>query len=218
MVNKNSTNSSFLPKFVKRIKKFIKIFQKNASKYKNTFQRIQLTFIYFFAIVVLIYSIKSFLGYIPEVMFTVFPFLQQILDFPLLKILATPEKTFILYLVVLEILINRSILNFSLLVKFNVLLIFLLEMVQNLVVSYWDLFSNREIEIGALNSSGLLMRNITILFFCIFFFFFLSTYLYCYFQSLKGLFPVFPGPMQRLIESVAFWLQIKIPTNKKDKK
>jgi hypothetical protein len=211
MINKNVTNSSFWSKFVKKIKKYFKNFQKTSFTYKNTFQRIQLTFIYFFALVVLLYSIKSFLGYIPEILFTFFPFLQQILDFQVLKILATPEKTFILYLVVLEILINRSVFNFSLLVKFNVLLIFLLEMVQNLIASYWDLFSNREIEIAALNTSGLLMKNATILFFCVFFLFFFGTYLYSYIQSMRGLFPVFWGPMQRLVDSVAFWLQIKIP-------
>jgi hypothetical protein len=147
--------------------------------------------------------------------FKIFPFLQQLMDFQLLKILATPEKTFILYLVVLEVLINRSILNFSLLVKFNVLLIFILEMFQNLISSYWDLLFNREIEIFAA-TGGTFLKDLTTLFFCFFFLSFLSIYLYCYFRSLQGLFPAFPGPLQRLIESVAFWLQIKIP--KQDKK
>jgi nitrate/nitrite-specific signal transduction histidine kinase len=53
MTNKNSINASFWVKFVKQIKKFIKLFQKKTQQQKNTLQRIQLTFIYFFAIVVL---------------------------------------------------------------------------------------------------------------------------------------------------------------------
>jgi len=215
MINNNFANLSFWSIFFKKVKKYIKRFQKKTIKYKNTFQRIQLTFIYFFAIVVLLYSIKTSLGYFPEIIFKFFPFLQQLMDFQLLKILATPEKTFILYLVVLEVLINRSIFNFSLLVKFNVLLIFILEMFQNLISSYWDLLFNREIEIIAAGG-GTFLKDLTILFFCFFFVSFLFIYLYCYFRALRGLFPAFPGPLQRLIESVAFWLQIKIP--KQDQK
>ena len=62
MTNKNSINASFWGRFVKQIKKFIKLFQKKTQQQKNTLERIQLTFIYFFAIVVLFYSVKGSLG------------------------------------------------------------------------------------------------------------------------------------------------------------
>ena len=220
MINTNSFQNFSWQKFVKKIKKFIKFFQKSTSKYKNLLQQIQLTFIYFFAIIVLTYSIKNSLGSFPPLLFTLFPFLEKVLNFQPLKILATPEKTFILYLVVLEILINRSIFNFSTIVKFNVLLIFILEMFQNLIISYWDLLFSRELEIPSINTNGILVKNMTVLFFYLVFVIFILTYLYCYTRSLKGLFPTFPGYGQKLIDSVAFWLQIKTPNMKfgKDKK
>ena len=188
------------------------VLQRKTAKYKNTLQRIQLTFIYFFAIVVLLYSLKNSLGFFPDILFRLFPFLDNLLNFQPLKILATPEKTFILYLVVLEIFINRSIFNFSLLVKFNVLLIFILEMMQNLLASYWDLLFTRELEIPLMNSNGGTVKTVTILFFYILFSSFFLLYSYSYIQAMKGLFPTFPGFLQKIVDSVAFWLQIKTPT------
>jgi hypothetical protein len=213
MTNNNSTNLSFWARFVKRIKKLIKLFQKKTQKQKNTLQRIQLTFIYFFAIVVLFYSVKGSLGFFPETLFGFFPFFQQISEIQILKFLATPEKTFLLYLFVLEYLINRSVFNLSLLVKFNILLIFILEMIQNLMISYWDLLFNRDVELFP--ASTIFSKTSAIFFFSIFFVFFFIVYLYSYFRGLKGLYPVLPGFLGSVVESVAFWLQIKI--NKKEK-
>ena len=93
-------------------------------------------------------------------------------------------------------------------------------MFQNLIISYWDLLFSRELEIPSINTNGILVKNMTVLFFYLVFVIFLLTYLYCYTRSLKGLFPTFPGYGQKLIDSVAFWLQIKTPNMKfgKDKK
>jgi len=207
-------NNNFFPNFLKFIKKFIKLIRKNSQKYKNIFQRIQLTFIYFFAIVVLTYSIRNFLGYIPEIILQFFPFLEQILDIQFLKILASPEKTFIIYLIVLEILINRSTFNFSLLVKFNVLLIFILEMLQNLLANYWDLIFGREIDTSLIGNNLIVSRNANIAFYVFLYLSFLFIYLYCYYKSMLGSFPTFPSFLQCVVDSVAFWLQIKTPTMK----
>lgn len=215
MANNTNLNSSFVQTFVKKIKKIFKLVQKTSKKNQRAFQSIQLTFIYFFAIVVLMYTVKNSLGMLPEILYKIIPFLAEILDFQLLKVLATPEKTFILYLLILEILINRSFFNFSLLVKFNVLLIFILEMFQNLIASYWDLFFSREMDLFA--GSGMMVKNVTIFFFCVLFVFFLLIYLYCYFRALQGRFPILPGILRKITDSVGFWLQIKIPNDPKDK-
>jgi len=214
MTNKNSINSSYWGKFVKQIKKVIKFFQKATFQQKNTLQQIQLTFIYFFAIVVLFYSIRGSLGFFPETLFTIFPFFHQILEIQILKLFATPEKTFLLYLFVLEYLINRSIFNLSLLVKFNILLIFLLEMMQNLIISYWDLLFSRDVEIFP--ATMIFSKNSTIFFFSIFFVFFFLIYFYSYVRGLRGLYPVLPGFLEFINQSVAFWLQIKITKEKKE--
>lgn len=210
MINKNSTTNLLVSSFVRKIKKLIKLFLKSTRKNKKFIERIQLTFIYFFAVVVLSYSIQGYLGGFPEFVFQLFPFLQDILNIQILKLLATPEKTFVIYLIVLETLMTRSKFSFSLLVKFNILLIFILEMFQNLIISYWDLFVNREIEYSFVGSTGVIVQDLAIFFFTLLYLFCLLVYLFCYLKSFTGRFPVFPGNASFITDSVAFWLQLKI--------
>jgi len=216
-MNQTSKNLSITNKIIKFFKKIIKIINKNSKKNYKFFQSIQLTFIYFFATIVLLYTIQNSLGSIPDLLLTFFPFFEKILKFPLLKILAAPEKTFILYLLVLEVLINRPIFNFSLLVKFNVLFIVILEMIQNLTITYWDLLFTREI--GMLSGNTFLDKYATINFYSILFIYFFGVYIYSYIRGLKGLFPSFKNflLLESIVDSVAFWLQIKTPTNRPTK-
>ena len=209
MKNNSSTNVSLWSNFVRNFKKITKLFLKSTRQNRLIIERIQLTFIYFFAMVVLSYNIQGYLGGFPEVVFQIFPYLQEILTVPLLKILATPEKTFVIYLIVLELLMSRSTWSFSLLVKFNILLIFILEMFQNLLISYWDLFFNREIEYAVIGGSGVFIQDLATFFFTTLYFYCMGVYLYCYLKSCTGRFPVFPGNACFITDSVAFWLQIK---------
>ena len=172
MVKNSSANVSVWAMFERKIKKLIKLFLKSTNKNKQAIERIQLSFIYFFAVVVLSYSIQGFLGGFPDFVFQLFPYVQEILDVPLLKILATPEKTFFIYLIVLELLMSRSRYGFSLLVKFNILLIFILEMFQNLLISYWDLLFNREIEYSFVGEMAVQIKDLATFFFTTLYLFF----------------------------------------------
>ena len=207
MINNNSTIFSFFKQFGKGIKKFIKLLQKTSKKNYLIFQRFQLSFIYFFALVVLIYTIINSLGYFPEFLFKFFPFLEPILSIKALQILATPEKTFILYLIIIELLLNRSTFSFSILIKYNVLLIFVLEMLQNLLITYWDILFTRELDI--FNGTTVVVKSATMIFFSFLFILNFSIYFYSFFQSFKGNIPIFKGPLKFLSDSVSFWLQIK---------
>jgi hypothetical protein len=218
MKNNNSIFSSFFQQFAKKITKITKLIQKNGRKHKNIFQRFQLSFIYFFAVVVLMYTVKNSLGYFPEMLFQTFPFLTPIFDWSLLRIFATPEKTFVLYLIILEIMINRSIFNFSIVIKFNVLLIFILEMIQNLSATYWELLFIRDLDVYSTSPPAYIPRVATMVFFSVFFVIFFGLYMYAFSQSFIGRIPVFPGPLRPLTDSVAFWLQIKKISNKGDNK
>jgi hypothetical protein len=208
MESNTPKNQTFFVQAWKTFKKFFKSFRKTTKKHQSTLQKIQLTFIYFFATVVLMYSIRNSLGYFPEILFKIVPFSEQILGFSFFKILATPEKIYILYLLVIEFIIVRPIFNFSVLVKFNVLLIFLFEMLQNLIISYWDLLFIREADIL---HGDIIPKYATILFFCIFFASFFLLYLYCYVKAFRGSLPSFQsiGILQKVVDSVAFWLRIK---------
>ena len=213
MINNNSLNSSLFKKFNKGIKKLIKFIQNTSQKNYIIFQRFQLSFIYFFGLVVLIYTINNSLGFLPDFLFKFFPFLDPILKIQFLKILATPEKTYVLYLLVIELLINRSTFKFSTLIKYNVLMIFILEMLQNLLISYWDLLFTRELEIFGGNTT--VVKYASMLFFSFLFVCNFGIYFYCYVQSFRGKFPILKGPLSILSNSVAFWLQIKFSKEKK---
>lgn len=208
MINKNSFYPKFFQKLINWLTKISKRFRKTAKTNRRIFEKFQLTFIYFFAVIVLTYTIRNSLGYFPEMLFRLFPFLVPIFDIQALKILAAPEKTFVLSMLIIEIFLNRSFFNFSILVKFNVLLIFILEMLQNLLVSYWDILFNRELDV--LNGGVVIARTATMFFYFFLFLFFFALYLYSYLSSLKGVFPKFPGVLKSITDSVAFWLQIKL--------
>lgn len=215
MKTNNSTLFSFFQNILKTIKNIIKNFRKSSKKYKNTYQKIQLTFIYFLATVVLMYLTQASIGYFPEVLLKLIPFSKEILGLRVLKFLATPEKTFILYLIITETIINRPVFKFSILVKFNILYIFILEMVQNLFICCWDLLFSREMD---LFSGRIMDKNTSIFFFCIFFLSFFTIYLHSYWQALQGRFPTLPWFLQKIVDSVLFWLQIKKSSDFNSKK
>jgi hypothetical protein len=107
MTKNSSTNLSSWRLFVKKVKKGAKSLKKSlrnfSLKYPNISQIIQLSFIYFFAVVDLLYSVLNnvfSLGYLPELLLPVFPLIKSILQNPILKIWASPEKVFFLSYVV----------------------------------------------------------------------------------------------------------------------
>jgi hypothetical protein len=111
----------------------------------------------------------------------------------------------------------RSSFKFSKLVKYNILLVFSLLMVQGLMISYWDLLFHREIatpvakwayDQGAIIHTD---KRLAIFFFFNTFMIFLGGYFYLYLCAIKGKFATIPG-MEWLTDSVAFWLRIKTPT------
>ena len=224
MTKNSSTNLSSWRLFVKKFKKGAKSVKRSlrnfSLKYPNISQIIQLSFIYFFAVVDLLYSVLNnvfSLGYLPEILLPIFPVIKSILQNPVLKIWASPEKVFFLSYVVIEFMIVRSTFKFSKLVKYNVLLIFSMLMIQGLVISYWDVLFHRQIATPvarwAYDQGAIIYtdKNLAIVFFLNTFFLFIFTYLYLYFRAVNGKFATIPF-MEWLTDSVAFWLRIKTPT------
>ena len=235
MAKNNSRNLSSWQSFVKKLKKGAKIVQRGlrdfSIRYPNISQIIQLTFIYFFAVVDLLYSVLQnvfSLGYMPEILLPIFPLIKRILQDPYLRIWASPEKVFFLSYVAIELMIVRTTFKFSKLVKYNTLLIFSMLMIQGLTVSYWDVLFHRQIATPvarwAYDGGALIFTDkpLAIFFFLNTFFIFILLYMYMYFKAINNKFVTFYG-MEWLTDSVAFWLRIKTPTmrfgkRKKDKK
>ena len=145
-------NLSIWESFLKSGKKvylnFRKVLRDITSKHPYTYQVIQLSFVYFFALVDLCYSVLSnvfTLGYLPEFLKPFFPIVKSILTSPIIKAWSSPEKVFFLSYVVIEFMVVRTTFKFSKLVKYNILLIFSMLMVQGLLISYWDLLFHREV-------------------------------------------------------------------------
>nr|AYO28165.1 hypothetical protein [Synura petersenii]AYO28172.1 hypothetical protein [Synura petersenii] len=190
------------------------------AKYPNIIQNIQLTFIYFFAIVDLLFSILNStfaLGGFPAIIQPFMPVIEAIFSSPILRLWASPEKVFFFSYVVIELMIVRSTFKFSKLVKYNILLIFALLMLQGLAISYWDLLFHREITTNVARwafDKGVLIntnRPLAIAFFFNTFLLFCFGYLYLYIQAIQGKFAILHN-MEWLTDSVAFWLRIKTPT------
>ena len=215
--------SEYFFNFLKKIFSIAKEnFQKFDHQYPYTSENIQLSFIYFFALIDLVYSIAQnmfSLGFIPEIILPFFPVINGILQSPILKIWASPEKVFFMSYVVLELMVIRSVLNLSKFVRYNILLVFALLMLQGLVVSVWDLLFHREITAAVANwayDDGLVIgtnRKLAGFFFFLTFLGFVSLYYYFYANGLKRKIATLPG-LYWVTDSVAFWLRIKTPTMK----
>jgi len=197
-----------------------KVLDDFSKKYPNISQNIQLTFIYFFAVIDLIYSILNnvfALGYFPELIMPVYPLIEAILLSPFFRIWASPEKVFFMSYLIIELMIVRSAFNVSKLVKYNTLLLFALLMLQGLAISYWDILFHREIVTNAARwafDKGVLMHTdkpLAIQFFLNTFYLFLLGYIYLYSRAIQGKFATLPY-MEWLTDSIAFWLRIKTPT------
>jgi hypothetical protein len=197
-------------------------FEQFGMKYPNLSQIIQLTFIYFFALLDLVYSILTTvlaIGPLPELLKPAYPLIKYILESPLLVIWASPEKIFFLSYVTIELMVIRSIFRFSKLVRYNILLIFALLMLQGLAISYWDLLFHREIAAPvakwAFDQGAILFtdRILASFFFFITFLFFFFTYIFLYIAALRGKFFRSKSKLLSwLTDSICFWLRIRTST------
>lgn len=209
----NTDKLKNLVKYLKqKSKKILKKLKKIAKKYPLIFQFIQISFLYFYSTITLMYSVINCLGFCPDFIYRYLPFTKEILAVPILRFLATPEKTFLLYLIAVQIILKGK--STPILVKYNFVLVFMLEMIQNLLISVWDLFSHRDMDISVGDIEFSLENAMN--FFSLYFIFFFALYIYCYINSILGKFVSFPRPFDKITDSAAFWLQLK--RDKKEKK
>jgi len=193
-------NIPFFQEFFKYGKQYFQKIRQNFHEFSvnspTTLQNIQLSFIYFFALVDLLHSVLNnvfSLEYFPEILTPFLPFIKGIIFSPFFQIWASPEKVFFLSYIVIELMIIRSVFQFSKLIKYNILLIFALLM---------------SADQGALIYTD---KDLAISFFFNTFVFFILIYFYCYIRALQGKFVTIPM-MEWLTDSIAFWLRVKTPT------
>jgi hypothetical protein len=224
MTANNTNDLSRWQMFVKQVKRIFKQVQKPLLEFTERHPRItqatQLTIIYTYAIMDLSYTVLNnilSLGYTPGFVRPILPYVHILLQSTFFKFWSSPEKIFFLSFLVIEYLVVRTSVKLSKLVKYNLLLVFALLMIQGLVVSYWDLLFHRQVLTKAaqfvVERGGNVYadKQMAISFFLGTLAFFVILYLYFYFASLAGKFGRIPG-LEWLTDSVAFWVRIKTPT------
>jgi len=219
-MKKRAPSSSFLFRlFGKIFKKSLKIFQdfdRFGKKKKNILEKIQLSFIYFFALTTLMITVNLYLGFFPELYAKFIPFSKEILASPLAFYIASPEKTFIFYLLINELIIIRSFFNFSVIIRFHILYIIILEMILNALVSWWDFLCNKEIDEYTYKFIDKVVGQ---QFFSGIFLIFFSIYLYSYIQAMRNKLPKLHHPvLQKIPDSAAFWLKLQATESNDEKK
>ena len=129
MTNSNS-KITFFKIFKKKCIKAAKLIQRQFDVYSNEFPRtvqiIQLSFIYFFALVDLLFGILTNVLSLGDPPLLIQPFMgviTAILTNPFFQFWNSPEKIFFISYLIIELMITRSIFKFTKLVKYNILML-----------------------------------------------------------------------------------------------
>ena len=193
----------------------------------NLNQIIQLSCLYFFAIIDLLVNIlpNLLIFEIPTWLENIVEPIVMFLSNDLVIRLTSPDILYTFTILLLDLLVRRQIFGLSKLVRYNVLLVFALLMLQGVTVSTWDTLFNRQILEAAADwcwDQGTFIhtdKRLLIIFFTITFFFYLGLYLYCWFiSSFLGKFPMFGKRFTWLTDSIFFWLKIRTSTMKYGKR
>jgi len=188
--------------------KFLTDFSKFDQQYPLVILKIQLLFLYLFAFSSFFYTTCSQLYSIsPNLEFIPF-FVQDLIQIPIVQFLFSPQRSFFLYLLTTEYIVINPILGFSKFLKYHVLYIIVLQMVQNLALSYLDLILHQSPEFPGEESDYDIDLSER-LFYALFFYFFIvlsNSFL----MAMRNKFTQFPG-LEWLTDSVCFWLKIKSP-------
>jgi hypothetical protein len=218
---KPSAFSILWKKLKKKLNQVRAYFREQTDGHELLLEKIQLTFLYFFAFIILVYNVKNSIRVTPFFLI----FLEDILKNPVLKMFGDPNKLFLFYTIAIQVMINRPIFKFSRLVQFNTLLLLLLEMTLNVLQHAWALIFNREL--NYIVGQKFTITAADYIFYYIMLFLFGWIYLESYIRGINGRYPSLPGKLQIIRDCVAFWFQMntdtmrfgpggRYPTRKKD--
>jgi hypothetical protein len=175
----------------------------------------QLNFIYLLALLDLIFNslqyiiIHDYLIKLPKMLS--FTFLKMF-QYKIFMVWHKPQNIYYFSLLIIDLFIIKSIFNFSEIVKYNLLLIFILLMLQSLFLNYWDLLFNSQNlfnNINISNTEEFIIPNkiLSLIYLFQIFIIFFSIYLFFYINALKQKF-IKSKLINWLTNSVAFWLKI----------
>nr|QOU10752.1 hypothetical protein SpumellaPt_p054 [Spumella sp. Baekdong012001B8] len=180
---------------------------KNFCLKKALWEKLQLTLIYFCILLFLSFRAKVILGRFTRGTNNLRFFSSLGGDIPRIKKVPKPENLLVLYAALLRPITNVAgrTKSFSFLVKFNLILVLLFEMLQFLFLDFWDILFKK---ISSGNNPQLKKTNIIVYSFI--FSAFGALYSYCYVNALFGKIPTFPGALNVIPRSAQYWVKSKV--------
>ena len=171
---------------------------------ENTFlKKIQLIGIYLYAFCGLNATIFDYLDDNFDFLVELFPFINY-LGSRHIQMFQSSEKSIFMHLLIIDIL-TKTKLPLSIIVKFNIVLILILEMFMTVIIFFWDLVTAKDIKFESEFELLEIYSYYDNLFYISIWIFYFILYLYCFVCAIQEKYPKFPGFAQKLIESINFY-------------
>jgi hypothetical protein len=203
-----------IKKFFKKLIKFLKFYFKKINKkririakeHPEIIEMFQLITIYIFALITFSKYVKGMLRYYPRLLKILVPFCEITGESPLFFYIGHPNYSYLLYTFMSQILHRKKFIQFSDKIRFHIIYIMLLEMLQS-VIFQWVIFFFQIDRVG-----GIEMRPMLINIFGTSFIWFYCIYMYSLIMGLRNSLPYFPRVLpvlhffNLLVDSSLFWV------------
>lgn len=172
----------------------------------GVWEKLQLTLLYFFIALFLSFRAKSVVGRFTGTGKSLAPLSYLGRSIPSIKSVPKPENLLVIYASLLRTITSAAAQNrnISYLVKFNFVLVLLLEMLQFLLLDFWDIIFKK---VSFVHNTQLKKTNIVA--YSLVFNLFAILYTYCYMIALFGKIPAFPGLLNVIPRSAQYWIKSK---------
>lgn len=203
-LNPNNEFKNYKPSFLKRVKRYIRYYL------NKVIDKVQLTIIYAYVSIVQVYGVQAIFGEFPNHYYDLIPFVRYIFKNSFFRFFSSPDRNFIISFLIAEYFVFRSTFRLSIVVRFHILYLLILELFQNLCYYTIDFLFVNEFYPQIIPKTLLqkFVWNIYILF--------LLLSIYSYICGMRGKFPEFPGVFNKITASIAFWFRIKKVENKEE--
>jgi len=212
----------FFKKVIKISKYYFKKYWKKLNKeitrinkdYPELIETFQLITIYILAFITFSKYIKSMLRYYPRLLKILVPFCEITGESSLFFYLGHQNYSYIFYTVLTQLLYRRKYIQFSPKIRFHIVYIMLLEILQSVIIQWLFFFFSTDKALGQQMKpmiATILGTN---------FFFFYCIYVYSLIMGLKNVLPYFPPVLNffnLFVDSALFWVGL-VNINKKKKK
>lgn len=189
--------------FKKYFKKLNKEITRINKEYPELIETFQLITIYVFALITFSKYIKTILRFYPRLLKILVPFCEITGESPLFFYLGHQNYSYIFYSIISQILYRRKYIQFSPKIRFHLVYIMLLEILQSVVIQWLFFFFQTD------KALGQQMKPMVATILGTNFLFFYSIYIYSFIMGLRNLLPYLPPFLNffnLFVDSALFWV------------